>query len=145
MLTYFSALRLVIAAYIVYAGLQSGSDALGVVAGATLTVCTLDTFNGHLAHAAPDPEPRRLGRHERYIDTVMILAGFLYLALIGMIPALALVTYLLANVSLLLHFGSVALLTALERLLAILIFVSAVTLLAFLLVQTGSAVWMHVN
>lgn len=116
----FTALRLVVAAYIVYAGLQYGRDAFGAVAAATLIGWTLDTVDGHLARAAPDPEPSWLGHHERYIDTVMVLAGFVYLALIGVVPAWAFVTYLLVTGLILLRFRSIALLTALEGPLAIL-------------------------
>jgi phosphatidylglycerophosphate synthase len=53
----FTALRLVVAACMVYAGVQYGRDAFGAVAAATLIGWTLDTVDGYLARAASDPEP----------------------------------------------------------------------------------------
>ena len=63
-------LRLVIAAYIVYAGVQLGAESFAGVAAATLIGWTLDTVDGHLARAASDSQPSWLGAHDRYIDTV---------------------------------------------------------------------------
>lgn len=115
----FTALRLVISAYIVYAGLEYGKDAFGAVAAATLLGWTLDTADGHLARASSNPEPSWLGRHERYIDTIMVLAGFVYLTLIGLIPVWVCVGYLLLCGLLLARFRSIALLTVLEGPLAL--------------------------
>lgn len=114
-------LRLVIAAYIVYAGLHLGPESFAGVAAVTLVGWTLDTVDGHLARAATDSQPSWLGRHDRYIDTVMVVAGFLYVTLIGVIPVWACVAYLLVSLLLVLFFRSIALLTALEAPLAALI------------------------
>lgn len=116
-----TALRLGIAAYIVYAGLQQGRESFGAVAAATLIGWTLDTVDGHLARAASNPEPTWFGRNERYIDTTMILAGFVYLTLIGIVPVWLFVAYLLVSALVLIRFRSIALLTVLEGPLALLI------------------------
>jgi len=121
----FTALRLGIAAYIVYAGLASGREAFGAVAAATLIGWTLDSVDGHLARAAADPEPSWLGRHERYIDTVMVIAGFIYLTLIGIIPAWGCVAYLSVCALLLARLRSIAVLTVLEVPLVLLLPITA--------------------
>lgn len=123
-----TALRLGIAAYIFYAGLQQGRESFGAVAAATLIGWTLDTVDGHLARAASNPEPTWLGRNERYIDTIMILAGFVYLMLIGIVPVWLFVAYLLASALVLIRFRSIAVLTVLEGPLALLIPVTALFL-----------------
>jgi len=123
-----TALRLGIAAYIVYAGLQYGRESFGSVAAATLIGWTLDSVDGHLARAASNPEPTWLGRNDRYIDSVMVLAGFAYLTLVGIVPIWALIAYLLVSALVLVHFRSVALLTVLEGPLALLIPVTALFL-----------------
>ena len=111
----FTALRLGIAAFIVYAGLRPGREAFGAVTVALLTGWTLDTLDGHLARAASDGEPSWLGSHERQIDAVMIVAGFLYLTLIGIVPVWVCTTYLIVAAMLLLtRWRSAALLTVLE-------------------------------
>jgi hypothetical protein len=114
-------LRLVIAAYILYAGVSLGADAFAGVAAATLLGWTLDTVDGHLARAARDRPPSWLGAHERYIDTVMVVAGFVYVTLIGVVPAWVCVSYLVVSALLVLWFRSIALLTALEAPLSLLI------------------------
>lgn len=107
-------LRLVIAAYILYAGVKLGADAFAGVAAATLLGWTLDTVDGHLARAASDSQPSWLGVHERYIDTIMVLAGFLYVTLIGVVPVWVCVAYLVVSALLVFTFRSIAVLTALE-------------------------------
>jgi hypothetical protein len=114
-------LRLVIAAYILYAGVKLGADSFAGVAAATLIGWTLDTVDGHLARAAAASQPSWLGVHERYIDTVMVLAGFLYATLIGVIPVWVFVAYLVISTFLVLSFRSIAVLTVLEAPLAALI------------------------
>lgn len=114
-------LRLVIAAYIVYAGVQLGRESFAGVAAATLIGWTLDTVDGHLARAASDSQPSWLGANERYIDTVMVVAGFIYATLIGVVPVWICVAYLLVSALLVLSFRSIALLTVLEAPLAALI------------------------
>lgn len=114
-------LRLVIAAYILYAGVRLGADSFAGVAVATLLGWTLDTVDGHLARAAPNRPPSWLGLHERYIDTVMVVAGFLYVTLIGVIPVWVCVSYLVVSALLVVFSRSIALLTALEAPLAVLI------------------------
>lgn len=109
-----TALRFGIASFIVYAGLQYSRESFGAVAAATLLGWTLDTIDGHLARAASNPEPTWLGRNERYIDTVMILAGFVYLTLIGIVPVWLFIAYLLVSVLVLIRFRSIAVLTVLE-------------------------------
>ena len=121
-------LRLVIAAYIVYAGVQLGAEAFAGVVAVTLLGWTLDTVDGHLARAAPDGQPSWLGVHERYVDTVMVVAGFLYVTLIGVVPVWVCVAYLVLSAFLVLAFRSIALLTLLEAPLAILIPVLAFSL-----------------
>jgi len=123
-----TALRLGIAAYILYAGLQYGRESFGSVAAVTLIGWTLDTVDGHLARAASNPEPTWLGRNDRYIDSVMVLAGFAYLTLVGIIPIWALIAYLLASALVLIRFRSVAILAVLEGPLALLIPVAALFL-----------------
>ena len=117
----FTAARLGIAAFIVYAGVQYGADAFGAVAAAILVGWTLDTLDGHLARAASDPTPSWLGRHERQLDAVMVIAGFLYLTLIGIVPVWVFITYLALSALLLVWFRSVAVMTVLEAPLALLI------------------------
>jgi len=107
-------LRLAIAAYIIYAGLHLGAESYAAVVAVTLIGWTLDTVDGHLARAAPETEPSWLGGHERYIDTVMIVAGLVYVTLIGIVPAWVCVAYLVVSAILVLGFRSIALLTALE-------------------------------
>ena len=114
-------LRLVIAAYIIYAGVQLGPDSYAGVAAVTLIGWTLDTVDGHLARAAPESEPSWLGVHERYIDTVMVVAGLIYVTLIGIIPVWGCVAYLVVSTLVVLASRSIALLTALEAPLAALI------------------------
>ncbi|MFL7810281.1 MAG: hypothetical protein AB8I80_16705, partial [Anaerolineae bacterium] len=103
-----------IAAYIVYAGLNLGPESFAGVAAVTLIGWTLDTVDGHLARAATDARPSWLGRHDRYIDTVMVVAGFLYATLIGVVPIWVCVAYLLLSALLVLFSRSIALLAALE-------------------------------
>lgn len=117
-----------IAAYIVYAGLRHGAESFGAVAAAVLIGWTLDTVDGHLARAAADPQPSWVGRHERYIDTVMVVASFLYLILIGFLPVWACLVYLGLTLLALARFRSIALLTLLEAPLVVLIPVAAFTL-----------------
>jgi len=114
-------LRLVIAAYILYAGVRLGAASFAGVAAATLLGWTLDTVDGHLARAAPDSQPSWLGLHERYIDTVMVLSGFLYVTLIGVVPVWVCVAYLVGSGLLILFRRSIALLTLLEAPLAALV------------------------
>ena len=121
-------LRFVIAAYIIYAGVQLGADAFAGVAAATLLGWTLDTVDGHLARAASDSQPSWLGARERYVDTVMVVAGFLYATLIGVVPVWVCVAYLVVSTLLVLIFRSIALLTVLEVPLAILIPIMAFSL-----------------
>jgi phosphatidylglycerophosphate synthase len=117
----FTASRLVIAAFTVWAGVQYGADAFGAVAAAVLLGWTLDTLDGHLARAASNPQPSWLGRHERQLDAVMVVAGFLYLTLIGFIPVWICVTYLILLALVVIWFRSVAVMTVLEAPLALLI------------------------
>ena len=107
-------LRLVIAAYILYAGLRLGQGSFAGVAAATLLGWTLDTVDGHLARAASNHQPSWLGLHERYIDTVMVVAGLLYVTLIGVVPVWVCALYLVGSAVLTLSFRSIAVLTALE-------------------------------
>jgi hypothetical protein len=117
----FTAARLGIAAFAVYAGLRYGQAAFGAVAAAVLLGWTLDTLDGHLARADSDREPSWLGQHERLVDAVMVVAGFIYLTLIGIVPAWASLGYLTAAALLLIRFRSAAVLTVLEGPLALLI------------------------
>jgi hypothetical protein len=123
-----TALRLGIAAYIVYAGLQSGRESFGSVAAATLLGWTLDTVDGHLARAASNSEPTWLGRNDRYIDSIMVLAGFVYLTVVGIVPVWVCVAYLLVSTLALIRFRSIAVLTVLEAPPALLIPVTALFL-----------------
>jgi hypothetical protein len=123
----FTVLRLGIAAFVVYAGVQYGEEAFGAVAGAILLGWTLDTLDGHLARAASG-EPSWLGRNERFIDAVMVVAGFLYMTLIGIVPVWLFVAYLAVAALLLCRFWSSALLTVLEAPLGLLIPVAALFL-----------------
>jgi hypothetical protein len=107
-------LRLVIAAYIVYAGLNLGPDSFAGVAAVTLVGWTLDTVDGHLARAATDSQSSWVGKHDRHIDTIMVVAGFLYVTLIGVIPVWVCVAYLMVSALLVLFSRSIAMLTALE-------------------------------
>ena len=121
-------LRLVIAAYIIYAGVRLGAESFAGVAAATLIGWTLDTVDGHLARAAAENQPSWLGARERYIDTVMVVAGFIYATLIGVVPVWIFVAYMLASALLVLVFRSIALLTVLEAPLAVLIPILAFSL-----------------
>jgi hypothetical protein len=121
-------LRLVIAAYIIYAGVQLGAESFPGVAAATLIGWTLDTVDGHLARAASDSQPSWLGARDRYIDTVMVVAGFIYATLIGVIPVWGFVAYLVVSTLLVVVFRSIALLTVLEAPLAALIPILAFSL-----------------
>ena len=121
-------LRLVIAAYIGYAGVHLGAESFAGVVAATLLGWTLDTVDGHLARAAPDGQPSWLGARERYVDTVMVVAGFLYVTLIGIVPVWVCVPYLVLSALLVLAFRSIALLTLLVAPLTILIPVLAFSL-----------------
>lgn len=121
-------LRLVIAAYIIYAGVRLGAESFPAVAAATLIGWTLDTVDGHLARAASDNESSWLGAHERYIDTVMVIAGSLYVVLIGVVPVWVCAAYLAVSTLLVLAFRSIALLTVLEAPLAIMIPILAFSL-----------------
>lgn len=121
-------LRLVIAAYILYAGVQLGAESFAGVAAVTLIGWTLDTVDGHLARAASGSQPSWLGAHERYVDTVMVATGFIYATLIGVIPVWVCVAYLVASALLVLALRSIALLTVLEAPLAILIPILAFSL-----------------
>jgi hypothetical protein len=107
-------LRLVIATYIVYAGVWLGPESFAGVAAAILIGWTLDTVDGHLARAASDTQPSWLGARERYIDSVMVVAGFIYVTLIGVVPVWFCIAYLVVSALLVLGFRSIALLTALE-------------------------------
>jgi hypothetical protein len=117
----FTAARVGIAAFVVYAGLRLGAEAFGAVAAAILLGWTLDTLDGHLARAASDPEPSWIGLHERQLDAVMVVAGFLYLTLIGVVPAWVFLTYLALSALILLWFRSVAVMTILEAPITLLI------------------------
>lgn len=121
-------LRLVIAAYIIYAGMRLGAESFAGVAAATLIGWTLDTVDGHLARAAAESQPSWLGARERYIDTVMVVAGFIYATLIGVVPVWLCVAYLMVSTLLVLAFRSIALLTVLEAPLAALIPILAFSL-----------------
>jgi len=121
-------LRLGIAAYIVYAGLQFGRAAFGSVAAAFLGGWILDAVDGHLARAASNPQSSWLGRHDRMIDLVMVVAGLVYLILIEIVPLWAGLAYLLAAGLLLARFRSIALLTLLEAPLVILMLLVAFAL-----------------
>ena len=120
-----TALRFGIAAYILYAGLAGGRETFGSVAAMMLVGWTLDTVDGHLARAAGDRPPSWLGRNERLVDAGMVVAGFLYLALIGVVPVWASLVYLLAAAVVLWRIRSIALLTALEAPLMLLFLITA--------------------
>jgi hypothetical protein len=117
----FTAARLGIAAFIVYAGVHFGREAFGAVAFSTLGGWTLDTLDGHLARADASHEPSWWGENERLIDTVMILAGFIYLILIGVLPLWVSVGYLILGALVWLRFRSAAVLTVVEGPMALLI------------------------
>jgi hypothetical protein len=117
----FTAARLGIAAFIVYAGVQFGREAFGAVAFSTLGGWTLDTLDGHLARADADRKPSWWGENERLIDTVMILAGFIYLTMIGVVPVWVSVGYLILGTLVFLRFRSAAVLTLVEGPLALLV------------------------
>jgi hypothetical protein len=119
---------LVISAYILYAGVYLGTESFAGVAAVTLLGWTLDTVDGHLARAAPNSRPSWLGARERYVDTVMVVAGFLYVTLIGVVPVWLCVAYLVLSTLLVFAFRSIALLTVLEAPLAILIPILAFSL-----------------
>ena len=121
-------LRLVISAYIIYAGVYLGAESFAGVVAATLLGWTLDTVDGHLARAASNGQPSWLGARERYVDTVMVVAGFLYVTLIGVVPVWVCVAYLVLSALLVLAFRSIALLTLLEAPLTILIPILAFSL-----------------
>lgn len=116
-----TAVRLGIAAFIIYAGLRFGVAAFGAVAGGILLGWTLDTLDGTLARAAKDHEPSWLGSHERQIDAVMVVAGFIYLTLIEIIPVWLCIAYLVVAVLLVARYRSIAVMTVLEAPLVILI------------------------
>lgn len=124
-------LRIVVAAFVVYAGIAYGREAFGAVMLTILLGWILDTADGHLARAAANPEPSWLGRNERYIDIILVVAGCLYLVLIGFVPAWALAGYLLLAALLLARFRSIALLTVLEGPLMLLLPVAAFALEPF--------------
>lgn len=133
-------LRLGIAAYIVYAGLQFGRAALGSVAAAFLAGWILDAVDGHLARAASDSQPSWLGRHDRLIDLVMVVASLVYLVLIGIVPLWAGLFYLLVAGLLLARFRSIALLTVFEApvvILMLLVIFFLVPLWGWLYVMAG--------
>lgn len=132
----FTAARLGIAAFIVYAGVQFGQEAFGAVAATTLGGWTLDTLDGHLARADANREPSWWGQNERLIDTVMILAGFIYLTMIGIVPLWVSVGYLVVGTLLILRFRSTAVLTVVEGPLALLI-----PLVAFFLEPLWGWIW----
>ena len=121
-------LRLVIAAYIIYAGVQLGAESFTGVAAATLIGWTLDTVDGHLARASSNSQPSWLGARDRYIDTIMVVAGFIYATLIGVIPVWVFAAYLGVSTVLVLISRSIALLTVLEAPLAALIPILAFSL-----------------
>ncbi len=116
----FTAVRLVFAAFIVFAGLQYGAQAFGAVAAVFLLGWTLDVLDGHLARADTSRPPSWLGLHERQVDAVMVVAGFVYLTLIGIVPAWLSIAYL----GVLRPFRSKAVLTLLEAPLVILMVVT---------------------
>jgi len=122
---FFTAVRLVFAAFIVYAGLQYGVQAFGAVAAVFLLGWTLDTLDGHLARADTSHPPSWIGSHEREVDAVMVVAGFIYLTLIGIVPVWACISYLAVSTVLLVRFRSAAVLTVLEVPLVVLVVVTA--------------------
>ena len=124
----FTAVRLVFAAFIVYAGLQYGVQAFGAVAAVFLLGWTLDTLDGHLARADTKRSPSWLGSHEREVDAVMVVAGFVYLTLIGIVPAWLSIGYLALATLLLIRFRSKAVLTLLEAPLVLLMVATAFVL-----------------
>ncbi len=120
-----TAVRLVFAAVIVYTGLQYGAQAFGAVAAVFLLGWTLDTLDGHLARADTSRPPSWLGRNERQVDAVMVVAGFVYLTLIGIVPAWLSIAYLGVSTLLLIRFRSKAVLTLLEAPLVMLMVATA--------------------
>jgi phosphatidylglycerophosphate synthase len=116
-----TAVRLGIAAFIIYAGLRFGVAAFGAVAGSILLGWTLDTLDGFLARAAKDHEPSWWGSHERQIDAVMVVAGFIYLTIIGIVPVWLCIAYLTMAVLLVARYRSIAVMTVLEAPLVLLI------------------------
>jgi len=123
-----TALRLGIVAFILYAGVQYGQEAFGAVAAVFLLGWILDTLDGHLARAAVNAEPSWLGRNERLIDAVMVVAIWLYLTLIGIVSAWICAAYLAIAVLLLARFRSIAILTVLEAPIVLLLLVVAFVL-----------------
>jgi len=121
----FTGVRLIFAAFIVYAGLEHGVQAFGAVAAIFLLGWTLDTLDGHLARADTRRPPSWLGHHEREVDAVMVVAGFVYLTLIGVVPAWLSIGYLALSTLLLIRFRSKAVLTLLEAPLVILMVATA--------------------
>jgi phosphatidylserine synthase len=123
-----TAVRLLFAAFIVYAGLQYGAEAFEAVAAVFLLGWTLDTLDGHLARADTKRSASWLGSHEREVDAVMVVAGFVYLTLIGVVPAWLSIGYLVLAILLLIRFRSKAVLTLLEAPLVLLMVVTAFVL-----------------
>jgi len=121
----FTAVRLVFAAFIVYAGLQYGVQAFGAVAALFLLGWTLDTLDGHLARTDTSRPPSWIGSHEREVDAVMVVAGFIYLTLIDIVPGWVCISYLAVSTLLLVRFRSAAVLTVLEMPLVVLMVVTA--------------------
>jgi len=109
-----TASRLVIAAGIVGIGIPWGRGALGMVQIVTLLGWTADTVDGHLARRAPEGRRTWISDHDRTIDAVMIVAGFLYMTAIGFVSWGFCLAYLAVSAGLIYHFRSSALTTLLE-------------------------------
>lgn len=120
-----TALRFAIAAYILYVGLSHEQGTFGSVAAVMLVGWTLDAVDGHLARAAGERTPSWLGRNERLVDAGMVVSGFLYLTLIGIVPLWAGLVYLFGAVLVLWRIRSIALLTVLEAPLMLLFLITA--------------------
>jgi len=109
-----TASRLVIAAGIVGVGIPWGRGALNLVQIATLVGWTADTVDGHLARRAPADQQTLISKHDRTVDAVMVVAGFLYMTAVGFVSWWFCLAYLAVSAGLIYRFRSITLVTLLE-------------------------------
>ncbi len=111
---FFTGLRLLIAGFILFLGFSTGAEALSSVSLLFLIGWTTDTLDGYFARRDYSEYRSWWSEHDRLVDTIMILSGWIYLAVSGYIAQWIAFLYPLGAVVIIYKFPSKAVLTALE-------------------------------
>ncbi|MFQ6082358.1 MAG: CDP-alcohol phosphatidyltransferase family protein [Candidatus Aminicenantia bacterium] len=111
---FLTGLRLVIAGFILFLGFSFGAEALASVSLLFLIGWTTDSLDGYFARRDYSRYRSWLSEHDRLVDTIMILSGWIYLAVSGYITQWIALLYPLGATAIIYKFPSKAVLSIVE-------------------------------